>query len=84
MRTLPRRLCAVLILATLALLSACSSPPTPPPPPVEPPAETHELTKTDLDAWLDGTLPDVLTKGKATGAVVTVVKDGQILTNLSL
>ncbi|RRD06699.1 class A beta-lactamase-related serine hydrolase [Arachnia propionica] len=76
-----RRLLGLLMIGILALLSACSSPPTPPPPPVEPPAETHELTKTDLDAWLDGTLPDVLTKGKATGAVVTVVKDGQILTN---
>ncbi|MDO5082156.1 MAG: serine hydrolase domain-containing protein [Arachnia propionica] len=76
-----RRLLGLLMIGFLALLSACSSPPTPPPPPVEPPAETHELTKTDLDAWLDGTLPDVLTKGKATGAVVTVVKDGQILTN---
>lgn len=76
----PRRLFAALILATLALLSACSAPPTPPPPPVKAPAETHELTRADVDAWLDGKLPDVLTKGKATGAVVTVVKDGEILT----
>lgn len=79
--TLPRRLFAALILATPALLTACGSPPTPPPPPVTAPAETHELTQADVDAWLDGKLPDALTKGKATGAVVTVVKDGEILTN---
>ncbi|MDO5066806.1 MAG: serine hydrolase domain-containing protein [Propionibacteriaceae bacterium] len=77
-----RRLFAALVTATLALLSACSSsPPTSPPPPVEAPAETHELTKADLDSWLDGKLPVALTKGKATGAVVTVVKDGRALTS---
>ena len=39
-----------------------------------------ELTKTDLDAWLDGFMPYALSQGDIAGAVVVVVKDGQILT----
>ncbi|RRD44101.1 serine hydrolase domain-containing protein [Buchananella hordeovulneris] len=79
--TFPRRLLAALILVPAVLLGACGGPATAPPPPVIAPPDTHELTKADLDAWLDGKLPDVLTHGKASGAVVTVVKDGEILTN---
>jgi CubicO group peptidase (beta-lactamase class C family) len=38
------------------------------------------LTKDDVDIWLDGYLPYALRTGDIPGAVVTVVKDGQILT----
>jgi CubicO group peptidase (beta-lactamase class C family) len=38
------------------------------------------LTKEDVDAWLDGYLPYALNTGGIPGAVVVVVKDGQILT----
>ncbi|KRA82647.1 serine hydrolase domain-containing protein [Altererythrobacter sp. Root672] len=38
------------------------------------------LTKTDVDAWLDGFLPYALESGDIAGAVVVVVKDGQVLT----
>ncbi len=38
------------------------------------------LTKTDVDAWLDGYLPYALARGAVAGAVVVVVKDGQVLT----
>jgi CubicO group peptidase (beta-lactamase class C family) len=38
------------------------------------------LTAQDLEAWLDGYLPYALKKGDIAGAVVAVVKDGQILT----
>jgi CubicO group peptidase (beta-lactamase class C family) len=41
---------------------------------------SHELTRADLDAWLDGYVPAALANGDIAGAVVTVVKDGQILT----
>lgn len=41
---------------------------------------TPALTKGDVDAWLDGYLPYALHSGDIPGAVVTVVKDGQILT----
>ncbi|PKQ00371.1 MAG: serine hydrolase [Alphaproteobacteria bacterium HGW-Alphaproteobacteria-13] len=38
------------------------------------------LTKTDIDAWLDGYMPYALARGDLVGAVVVVVKDGQVLT----
>ena len=40
----------------------------------------HDLTKTDLDGWLDGYMPYALHSGDIPGAVVVVVKDGQFLT----
>lgn len=47
-------------------------------PPATP--ETGNLNKTDVDAWLDGFMPYALQRGDVAGAVVLVVKDGQILT----
>jgi CubicO group peptidase (beta-lactamase class C family) len=41
---------------------------------------THDLTKADVDAWLDGYMPYALKSGDIPGAVVVVVKDGQPLT----
>lgn len=38
------------------------------------------LTKTDADAWLDGFMPYALARGDVAGAVVVVVKDGQVVT----
>jgi len=40
----------------------------------------HDLTKADVDAWLDGYMPYALKTGDIPGAVVVVVKDGQPLT----
>lgn len=40
----------------------------------------HELNKTDVDAWLDGFMPYAIARGDIAGAVVVVVKDGQVLT----
>ncbi len=49
--------------------------------PVSAPAVTgHALDKTDVDAWLDGYMPYALARGDIAGAVVVVVKDGQVLT----
>ena len=50
---------------------------------IPPPQGTggRELTPEDVNAWLDGFLPYALGKGDIAGAVVTVVKDGQVLTN---
>jgi CubicO group peptidase (beta-lactamase class C family) len=39
----------------------------------------HELTKTDVEAWLDGFMPYAIGRGDIAGAVVVVVKDGQVL-----
>ena len=44
------------------------------------PAGPHELNKTDVDAWLDGYMPYAIARGDIAGAVVVVVKDGQVLT----
>ncbi|MCH8616629.1 beta-lactamase family protein [Sphingomonas sp. SM33] len=40
----------------------------------------RSLTADDVNAWLDGYMPYALGKGQIPGAVVVVVKDGQILT----
>lgn len=53
-----------------------SAPPTPP----NPQPTSPVLTKADADAWLDGFLPYALARGEVPGAVVVIVKDGQVLT----
>jgi CubicO group peptidase (beta-lactamase class C family) len=40
----------------------------------------REITKADVDIWLDGYMPYALERGNAAGAVVVVVKDGAVLT----
>ena len=40
----------------------------------------HALDKADVDAWLDGFMPYAMARGDIAGAVVVVVKDGQLLT----
>lgn len=37
------------------------------------------LERGDLEAWLDGFLPNAMRQGEVAGAVVVVVKDGQVL-----
>jgi CubicO group peptidase (beta-lactamase class C family) len=44
------------------------------------PGGAHTLTKADVDTWLDGYMPFALHSSDIPGAVVTVVKDGQVLT----
>jgi CubicO group peptidase (beta-lactamase class C family) len=46
----------------------------------EGPGSAVPLTKADIDVWLDGFLPYALRTADIPGAVVTVVKDGEILT----
>lgn len=48
--------------------------------PAAAPSTAPALTKADVDLWLDGYMPYALRVGDIPGAVVTVVKDGQILT----
>lgn len=43
------------------------------------PAGGHSLVANDLNAWLDGYMPYALHSGDLAGAVVVVVKDGQLL-----
>ena len=39
----------------------------------------HELTAQDAQAWLDGLMPTALRTARTPGAVVVIVKDGQVL-----
>lgn len=43
------------------------------------PGSVPALTRADAEAWLDGYLPYALESGDVAGAVVVVVKDGQVL-----
>ena len=61
------------------------SPPTTqaelPTPPATPPIPGgHQLTPEDVNSWLDGYMPYAIARGDIPGAVVVVVKDGQVLT----
>ena len=44
------------------------------------PTGAKQLTKADVDAWLDGLMPFALGKTGIPGAVIVVVKDGQVVT----
>jgi CubicO group peptidase (beta-lactamase class C family) len=43
------------------------------------PTPTHPLTAADVEAFLDGLMPAALNTAETPGAVVVVVKDGQVL-----
>ena len=72
-------------LALIAATRVAASPPAPTPPPAPPPAAAatspgaRALTAVDAEAWLDGFMPAALARGEIAGAVVVVVKDGQVL-----
>ncbi len=78
-------LCASLAL-NLALAAQAQQPPAPLPAPqagveagLPAPGAARALTATDLESWLDGLLPYSLERGGVPGAVVAVVKDGELL-----
>lgn len=48
--------------------------------PASPASGQLAMTKQDVDSWLDGYMPYALKTGDLAGAVVVVVKDGQVLT----
>jgi CubicO group peptidase (beta-lactamase class C family) len=62
-----------------ALLALVASAGTAGSPDAESLRQTHELTAADADAWLDGFMPYALQRGDVAGAVVVIVKDGQVL-----
>lgn len=97
MKTQLRSLIAVLLFATLSVAATAQTPDIPPPQippetgpeqadvdtlpnPLDEPAE-ERLNRDDLADWLDGLMPYALADGDIAGAVVTVVKDGDILLN---
>jgi CubicO group peptidase (beta-lactamase class C family) len=77
-------LCGVILTGPTAAQQGPSLAPVPPRPTLETPAATPSpgaapLTAADVEAWLDGYMPYALQSGDIAGAVVVVVKDGQIL-----
>jgi CubicO group peptidase (beta-lactamase class C family) len=56
--------------APAATAAAATSPPA---------AASPQLTRADVEAWLDGFVPNAIDSADVAGAVVVVVKDGQIL-----
>src|SRR5438477_9227675 len=47
--------------------------------PATPPSGTHEMTADDVSAFLDGLMPQQLAREDIAGAVISVVKDGNVL-----
>uniref|UniRef100_UPI003B3B596B serine hydrolase domain-containing protein n=1 Tax=Sphingomonas sp. TaxID=28214 RepID=UPI003B3B596B len=77
-------------LAGLFGMAAVAQQPVTPPTPLTPapvltqsgpamPATARALTAGDVETWLDGYMPYALRSGDIAGAVVTVVKDGQVI-----
>ena len=44
-----------------------------------PGAPAHALSQDDVQTWLDGFMPYAIARGSVAGAVIVVVKDGQVL-----
>jgi CubicO group peptidase (beta-lactamase class C family) len=74
--------------AAIAILTrpGAAQKPVPPAPPTEqespaaaPTPVAPRLERADLEAWVDGFLPYAIQRGDIAGAVVAVVKDGQVL-----
>ena len=63
---------------SMARPAAIAAPATPTP--AQSPVPSASLNKGDVDAWLDGFVPYALDTGDIAGAVVVVVKDGEVLT----
>ena len=89
MKTNKLLVAALLSLASFVAGAEVQTPPAPPattqetaPATTAPatPAGAHDLTAADVDSWLDGYMPYSMATGDIAGAVVVVVKDGQILT----
>jgi CubicO group peptidase (beta-lactamase class C family) len=84
----PRRRAASILAAValavalpLAAGAATTAAPADPPPPAPPQHQPggHDLTREDVDAWLDGVVGSALQTTGIPGAAVSVVADGQVL-----
>ena len=86
MKNLPT-LAALATAIALALASArpfaapaeTAAPAASAPAPAAAASAVHELTAQDAQAWLDGLMPTALRTARTPGAVVVIVKDGQVL-----
>lgn len=72
---------ARVILLVLGLLVAVDTQAGMPTPVLSPdPGQTAQLTRADANSWLDGFVPYAIARGDIAGAVVVIVKDGEVLT----
>ena len=80
----PRRLALATgaLALVAAMLTGCASQGAPAAvnPPASAPAATGPLEATDVDAWLDGLVPAALERSGIAGAAVSVVHNGEVLT----
>ena len=74
-----RILLAASVLLTPWVRAQAPAAPTQTQPAVPAASSVPALTAVDLEAWLDGLVPATLRAARTPGAVVVVVKDGQIL-----
>ncbi len=74
------RLVSFALAAALTFTAAMTQAEESPAPATAPAPVAAPLTAADVNAWLDGYLPYALKTGDIPGAVVVVVKDGQVLT----
>jgi CubicO group peptidase (beta-lactamase class C family) len=81
----PRRLSAALCVLAISCLPVFSQVPKPKPttessnPPTVPARSATEITASDVEAFLDGLVPMQLQRDDIAGAVIVVVKDGNVL-----
>lgn len=73
-------LAAVLLAGCAADATAPVNPPPDPPVNEEPGAVTGDLTSADVQAWLDGFMPAAMEREGIAGGVVSVVHEGQVVT----
>ena len=79
MRHLPTLAAAIALAVACAGLSAAPPEVAPTPAPLAAPVAPPELTAQDAQAWLDGLMPTALRTARTPGAVISIVKDGQVL-----
>src|ERR1700727_883737 len=65
--------CLFITASTGAAASEPAAGPAPPAP------AAHSLEQADLEAWLDGFMPYAIERGDVAGAVVAVVKNGEVI-----
>ena len=75
-----RLITSAVTVAFFALAGALALAQENPPAPAVAAGTAAALTAADVNAWLDGYMPYALKSGDIAGAVVVVVKDGQVLT----
>lgn len=75
-----RLLLACCVVVNHGALAATPTTPTTPTSPAPVPLQgSHALTAADAETWLDGMIPTALDTAQTPGAVVVIVRDGQIL-----